>query len=203
MALADLLRALEAEAAEELERARAQADAEARAVLRDARERAEELEERLAHAGDEAVRAEAGALLASARLEADAAVRGAREDAVRGVLDALRARLAGLRDEPGWPALLASLVAEARAALPAATVAEADPRDLDLVALLADDVEVRPGERTWGGVVLRTADGRRLDGRLEARLRAAEDVLRRRVLERLEAPTTATAPAPAPAAVLP
>jgi V/A-type H+-transporting ATPase subunit E len=193
MALADLLRALEAEAADELERRRAAAEAEAQAVLADASRQADELEARLAHAGDEAVRAEAGALLASARLEAAATVRSAREDAVRGVLEALRARLAALRDDPRWPDVLAALLAEARGALPGATAVVVDPRDLELAASLAPDLDIRAGTQGWGGVELLTDDGRRLDGTLAGRLRAAEDALRRRILERLEAPTVSAA----------
>lgn len=186
MALADLLEAIEADAAAELERARDEAHDEARAIGEQAARDAAELEARLARAGDEDVRREAAAIVAAARLEAAATVRAAREDAWHTVAAAIAEHLASARDAPDWAAWLAALVRESRDVLPSATTLHVDPRDLNhLTGAPVDGLDLRHDLDTSGGVVLETADGRRLDNTLEARLAAAEPALRGRLVELL------------------
>ena len=187
MSLTELLHAIEREAAQELETARAQARAEARELRERARAEAAELEERLARADAGAVRREADALRAAARQDAAQAVRSAHEEAWQEVAEALRGELAAQPDRPGWPEALTALVEEAHSALPAATEAEVLPRDVALVERVASGLRVLATGRGWGGVVLSIDDGRRLDNTLEARLAAAEPLLRRRLATLLPA----------------
>ena len=187
MSLTELLQAIEREAEEELERARAQAEAEAHQLRERARADAAALEERLARAGGRAARREAEAVRSAARLDAARVLRSAHEEAWRETAKALRRQLAAQPARPEWPRVLTALVEEARSALPAGVEAHVAPADVELAQRLAPDLRVLGDGDASGGVVLSTDDGRRLDNTLDARLAAAEPLLRRRLAELLAA----------------
>lgn len=179
MPLADLLSAIEAEAAEELERLDRRSREEAAAILGRARAEAAALETELAAAVEPAARAEAERIRAGARLEASATLRDAREGAFAATVDAVRVRLATIRESPRYPELLASLLEESRRVLPDAAVLRVDPRDEVLARELAGELRVEAVLESWGGLEL-AAEGRAVRNTLEHRLESAAPILRRR-----------------------
>jgi len=185
MALADLLQAIEADAAAERARADREAAAEATAIVEQARAQAAELAAELAAEPEGEARAEAERTRALARMDASAAVRSAREEAFSSLLAGIRAELAALRGAASYPELFRSLLAESRAALPAARALRVDPRDLDLAMELAGGLRVDSVLDTWGGLELAGHDGRTIRNTLEERLANAEPLLRRRFARRL------------------
>jgi vacuolar-type H+-ATPase subunit E/Vma4 len=185
MALADLLQAIEADAAAERARASREAAAEAAAIVEQARAQAAELATELAAAPEGEARAEAERMRALARMDASAAVRSAREEAFASLLAAIRAELAALRGAASYPELFRSLLAESLAALPEAHELRVDPRDLDLATTVVDELRVEPTLDTWGGLELACHDGRTIRNTLEERLANAEPLLRRRFAQRL------------------
>ena len=183
MALADLLRAIEAEADAERARADREAAAEAAAIVERARDEAGALEAALAAAPETEARAEAVHMRALARLDASSALRSAREDTFGSLLAGMRETLAALRGTEAYPALLEALLAESRAALPSARELRVDPRDADLALPLADGLGIEATLETWGGLELASDDGRTIRNTLEERLANAEPLLRRRFAE--------------------
>jgi V/A-type H+/Na+-transporting ATPase subunit E len=180
MALADLLRAIEAEADAERARADRETAVEAAEIVERARDEAGALEAALTAAPETEARAEAARMRALARLDASSAVRSAREDAFGSLLTGIRATLAALRGTDAYPALLEALLAESRAALPSARELRVDRRDADLALPLADGLGVELTLDTWGGLELASDDGRTIRNTLEERLANAEPLLRRR-----------------------
>jgi vacuolar-type H+-ATPase subunit E/Vma4 len=185
MALADLLHAIEADAAAERARADRETAAEATAIVERAREQAGALEAELVAAPEAQACAEAEQALALARLEVSGAVRSVREEAFVSLLTGVRAELAGLRTTAAYPDLFRALLAEARAALPAARELRVDRRDLELATPLPGDLRLDPTLETWGGVELISDDGRTVRNTVEERLANAELLLRRRFAQRL------------------
>jgi vacuolar-type H+-ATPase subunit E/Vma4 len=187
MALADLLRAIESDASAERARAQGEATAEAAAIVERAREEALTIERELASAPEEQARATAERERALARVDAGRAVRAAREDAFNSVLAGVRTRLAASRGTDAYPALFRALLAECRTVLPAADEIRIDRRDVELAMPLADGLTLEPVLETWGGVELRSSDGRTVRNTLEERLSNAELLLRLRFAEQLAA----------------
>jgi vacuolar-type H+-ATPase subunit E/Vma4 len=192
MALDDLLRAIEADAAAERARADRETASEATAIVQRARRQASELEAELSATPEAEARAEAEAARALARLDASGAVRFAQEEAFALLVTGIRGELAAVRDTSGYPELFRALLVESRAALPAARRLRVDRRDVDLARPLADGLYVDPALDTWGGVELASDDGRIVRNTVEERLANAELLLRRRFARWL-----ATAPEPA------
>jgi vacuolar-type H+-ATPase subunit E/Vma4 len=185
MALDDLLRAIETEADAERARAAEEAAAAAAKIVEDARRDADALEAELADAGAADGRAAAARERALARLDAAATIRSSREEAFESLLSGIRAELATVREASAYPELFHTLVAESRAALPAARELRVDPRDADLASGVAGALRVEPALDTWGGVELVSDDGRTVRDTLEERLANAELVLRERLARRL------------------
>jgi V/A-type H+/Na+-transporting ATPase subunit E len=185
MALADLLQAIEADAAAERARADRETAAEATAIVEQARAQAAELAAELAAEPEGEARAEAERTRALARMEASAAVRAAREESFASLVTGVRAELAALRGGASYPELFRSLLVESRAALPEAHEVRVDPRDLDLAMELAGELSVDPALDTGGGLELAGHDGRTIRNTLEERLANAEPLLRRRFARRL------------------
>jgi vacuolar-type H+-ATPase subunit E/Vma4 len=182
MALGDLLAGLEAEAAAETARLQAETREEADRIVEAARAEARALQEQAARAGEAELRRETEQRRALARLAAAAAVRGAREEAFREFLAAVRARLGGLRERPGYSSVLRALIRESRAALPSATTLRVDPLDetlaKDLLSQLDLELQVVAALETAGGVELSSDDGRTVRNTIEERLANAEPALR-------------------------
>jgi V/A-type H+-transporting ATPase subunit E len=189
MALDDLLQAIESDAAAERARAERETASQATAIVQRARRQASELEAELSATPEAEARAEAERARALARLDAAGAVRTAQEEAFASLVTGIRAELAALRDTGLYPELFRALLAESRAALPAARRLRVDRRDLDLATPLAGGLYVDPALDTWGGVELASDDGRIVRNTVEERLANAELVLRRRFAQRLATAT--------------
>ena len=185
MALADLLRVIEADAAAERARADRESALEAAAIVRRARREARALSAELAAAPESAARADADRACALARLDAARAMRGEREEAFASLLTRVRADLGALRAGAGYPRLFRALLDEARAALPGATEIRVDRRDLDIATPLARGLRVDPTLETWGGIELASDDGCVIRNTVEDRLANADLLLRSRFAERL------------------
>src|SRR6185295_9833979 len=167
-------------AAAERTQAERETASEAAAIVQQARRQANELAAELSATPEAEARAEAERVRALARLDASVALRSAQEEAFTSLLAAIRAELAVVRDAGGYPELFRSLLAESRAALPAARRLRVDRRDLDLATPLADGLHVETALETWGGVELASDDGRIVRNTVEERLANAELLLRRR-----------------------
>jgi vacuolar-type H+-ATPase subunit E/Vma4 len=185
MALADLLRVIEADAAAERARADREAAREAAAILERARREARALAAELAAAPEPAAHADAERTRARARLDAARAIRAEREDAFSSLLTGVRTELGALRASAGYPALFRALLAEGRAALPVASELRVDRRDLGLATPLARGLRVEPTLDTCGGVELASDDGRIIRNTIEERLANTDLLLRSRFVHRL------------------
>lgn len=194
MALADLLRAIEADAEAEVAAAKLQATAEAAAIVERARQQADVIAARSAAEAEAAGRADVEREIALARLAGAATVRAAREQAFQSLLAGVRARLDALRESHDYPAYFRALVAESRAALPTARELRVDPRDADLAAAAAAGLRVIAALDTAGGVELAGEDGRTVRNTLEQRFDNADLLLRtwfgRTLVSELEAAST-------------
>jgi vacuolar-type H+-ATPase subunit E/Vma4 len=191
MSLADLLRAIEADAAAARAAAARAAMAEAASIVEQARREAETLEATLAAAPEAQTRVEAEQDTALARLAAAETVRNAREEAFASLVAGVRTQLAALRSSAAYPARFRALVGESRAALPAARELRVDPRDVQLAESTATDLRVRPVLDTFGGVELADDDGRTVRNTLEERLANADLLLRGWFMRRLATSTGA------------
>jgi len=190
MALKDLLAALEADAAGETERLRAETDAEALRIVETAQQEARALEEHAVQADEAALTRELARRRSEASLATAAMLRDEYEACVETLQAALRRRLEGLRESDEYPAVLRALVEESLAAVPSGSALRVDPRDLELILDIVRDLDVRldlkPDLDTLGGVEV---VGNRLTVRdtIETRLRNAEPALRVLADELLEA----------------
>lgn len=180
MPLADLLKAIEVEADEEITRLDLESRVEAEQMLERARLEARALERELASASERPALAEAERLRALARLDAAATLRSAREEAFTAAHVAVTHQLSEMRGSDRYPDLLRALFDESRAALPTAVRLRVDLRDLELARKLAGSLRIETVLTTWGGIELATEDGRAVRNTLEHRLENAEQVLRRR-----------------------
>jgi len=187
MALADLLRVIEADAAAERARADRESALEAAAIVARARREARALAAELAAEPEPAARADAERARALARLDAARGMRGEREDAFSSLLTGVRNELDALRASKGYPALFRALLDEGRAALPGASELRVDRRDLDLATPLARGLRVDPTLDTCGGIELASDDGRSIRNTVEERLANADLLLRSHLAQRLAA----------------
>jgi vacuolar-type H+-ATPase subunit E/Vma4 len=191
MALDDLLRAIETEADADRARAADEAAAAAATVVERARRDADALETELAEAGAAEGRAASARGRALARLDAEASIRSAREEAFASLVSGIQSELAAVRETSSYPELFRALVTESRAALPTGSVLRVDPRDADLAVAVVRGLRVEPTLDTWGGVELASDHGRILRNTLEERLANAELLLRERLAQRLTPSTAA------------
>lgn len=194
MALEHLLAAIEQEAAQEIARIEAESRRTAEKILAQAEAQAQEIEATALAAAEAKLRSDAARLIVQARIAATRHVMHVREAIYQRAAQEAQAELAAVRSRPDYPAILAALLAEAIAALPAAhgsggsLVIYCDPRDAGQVQALAASqaASVVPSLTTWGGVDVATADHRIVArNTLEARLARAEPHLRRMVAQLL------------------
>jgi len=197
MALKDLLTALEADAATETERLRAETDAEASRIVESAQREARELEQQAARADEADIAREFERRSSEARLAAAAVLRDEHEACVATLQAALRRRLGALRETDGYPAVLRALIEESLAAISSASLLRVDPRDAqlarDIVRELDVRLELKPDLDTLGGVEVMASDRRTVRNTLEERLRNAEPALRALAGELLESATSPVA----------
>lgn len=180
MALRDLLAAIEAEAAAEAARLRTERTTAAETILADAKRRAGEVVAAAVAAADSEERREGEARLAAARAAASGQIRHAHEAAFLEILSDVRDQLRAVRTRGDYPEILAALIAEARAVVPA-TVVRVDPADEPLARRLLRDegqLRVEPVLGCAGGAEVADDAGATAINTVEARLAAAEPELR-------------------------
>jgi len=181
MALQDLLAVIEAEAAADIRRLRAERHREAAAIVEDAEQRGSSLERSAIAAAEQAERHAGERRLTAAREASAARVRAAHEAAYQRVARDIRAGVLAAREREDYPAVLAGLLHEARLALPGAGTVQVTPPDEALIRrLLSGDPLARvtvtpPGP---GGVAVTDGGGAVARNTLEDRLTAAEPELR-------------------------
>lgn len=169
MALRDLLAAIEADAAAEAARLRAERTTAAAAILADAGQQAADLQAAVVAAAE------------SQERQAGERIRDAREAACQQVLGDVRAELGAIRGRGDYPEILARLIAEARDMLPTCVTVRVDPADEALARRLLhgeDKLRVEPVLSSAGGAEVADGAGATAINTVEARLAAAEPVLR-------------------------
>lgn len=203
MALSDLLAAIEADAATEVEQAEDTATRQAEQVIALARGEAEQVIRQARRDAERRAAAHAATALSAERAAAAGRYRAAREAALDDVLSRARADLAGLRGDPRYPAVLAGLLAEALADAGPLVRIRVDRRDATQVRQLLSGCSEGHGSlgdappkvvldlTTAGGVVVEGV-GRRVDNTVEHRLEAAWPALRGRIALRWDRAATAT-----------
>jgi vacuolar-type H+-ATPase subunit E/Vma4 len=184
-----------------LDAIRASGEAEVREIEEGARRQIHEMRatarlegERIAEESSSAAIApavrERARILHHARLEALQIIGNKREGLVDAALDQTRGHLEGLRTDAAYPAVLKRLTREAlgelgrsREGLGSAQL-EIDPRDQELMEGILSgiglDLEVSYSLNCWGGLIVKSQDGRVVViNTLEARLERATPYLRR------------------------
>ena len=197
MALADLLRAIEADAESERARADRETALEAAAIIERARREAGELEAALAAAPEAEARAEAERSAPAPAWMQPRAIRAAREDAFA---SAARRHPRGARRPARDRRVPGALPGAARREPRRSCRARASSASIGATWISprrspAGCAWSRRSTR-WGGVELASDDGRTVRNTLEERLANAELLLRYRFAQRL-----ATTAAPVPASV--
>ena len=181
MALADIMAAIRADADAELARVAATCDHACLAIAEEAEHEAKAVTQAIVARATRQANTEAQAIERAARRELTMTRLRARDDMLASLLQQLAERLHRQRETPAYPALLARLIMEAIAELPAARVAHVDERDAAAARaiLTGIDITVVADLHTAGGVVLDDGRGARVIHTLEARVDALEDGLRR------------------------
>ncbi len=186
MALEDILHAMEAEVEAEIKRLEEQSAASVLEIRSAAENDAHVIRERHHREILVPLQQERARRLNRARLAALRATSRARERLFVQALACTRERLAGLRADPAYPALLLALLEEALAQIDGEALVRADPRDTAVLRSLRGRFPETRFEfdlQTCGGVEARTTDGRiRVLNTVEARLEQAEVSLRQKVM---------------------
>jgi vacuolar-type H+-ATPase subunit E/Vma4 len=182
MALEDILRAIEREADEELTRTLADAEREIDAITDRVRGDAARAQEEVRRDRRERDRVDVERILLRARADAGRSMREGREGVYAGALERARSCLAAIRRSPTYSQVFRSLLDESLANLADAEVVQVDPRDVAIAEQVRSQRSLKlciaPDIETWGGVVVRTADGRAVRNTLEERLERADPFLR-------------------------
>ena len=181
MALRDLLAAIEAEAAADISRLRAERRREAVAIIENAGRRAAELKRSAVAAAEQAEREAGERRLAAARHAIAGRRREAQEAAYQQIARDVRAGVLAARERDDYPAILAALLHEARSLLPAASNVQVAQADEPLVRRLLQGeprLRVTVTLPDTGGVEVTDGAGTVVRNTLEGRLAAAEPELR-------------------------
>lgn len=181
MALRDLLAAIEAEAAADIGRLRAERHREAAAIISDAERRSAELEKAAVSAAEQVEREAGERRLMAARQEIAGRLREVQEAGYQQIAKDVRATVLAARERDDYPVILAALLHEARTALPAASSVQVAPSDELLIRrLLGDEPRLRVTVTlaNKGGVAVTDGAGAVARNTLEDRLEAAGAELR-------------------------
>lgn len=183
MALADILRAIDEEAAAEIGRIDSEADERARAERERAGAEAAGIEEAELRRRRAATEEQVRRIVTGAHVDADRIVRAAREAVYQDLLARTRARLEQVPGSPGYGQVLALLFDECRRVLPEGRTLRVREPDADRVTALAlesgmADAVVDGSLEAIGGLELETGDGRRVLNTLDERLDKADRHLR-------------------------
>jgi vacuolar-type H+-ATPase subunit E/Vma4 len=184
-----ILDAIEASGAAEVARQQAETEARAQQILDEAAAEAAARREATRRAARWPAFGIRSRKMHHAQLEALHAASAARDQLIDETLAEVRARLADIRADPGYPDILRRLIREAAAVLgdeaaeSSSPRLEVDPRDELLVRPVLDalglQAEVRLSLRSWGGVIARSGCDRiTATNTLEARLERAVPFLR-------------------------
>jgi vacuolar-type H+-ATPase subunit E/Vma4 len=186
MALQDIFRALDEQADRECKETLANAQAQAEAIVADAREEGERIRQRKLEAAESVVGVKAAKIVNAAKLENRRDVAAVKERAINEAFDAALQRLGKLRETQGYEDLFRKLAEEALATADGPVEVFVDPRDEKVAAKVLGDLGVQYRLDTsmscCGGLVVVLGDGRvfrrnTLDARLEkARLIAQSQV---------------------------
>jgi vacuolar-type H+-ATPase subunit E/Vma4 len=186
MALEDILNAMEREVEAEIKSLDEQSAATAFQVRRAAENDARVIRERHHREILVPLQQERARRLNRARLAALRATSRAREKLYVQALACARERLAGLRTDPDYSAILYALLEEALAEIRGDAVVRADPRDDPVLRSLHaryPSARFESDLQTCGGVEARTPDGRiRVVNTVEGRLEQAQNLLRQKVM---------------------
>jgi vacuolar-type H+-ATPase subunit E/Vma4 len=181
MALHDLLAAIEAEAAADIERLRTERHREAATIISDAERRSAELEQSAVSAAEQAEREAGERRLMTARQAIAGRLREVQEAAYQQIATDVRAGVLAARERDDYPVILAALLHEARSALPAGSNVQVAPADELLIRrMLRDESRLRVTVTlpNTGGVEVTDGAGAVARNTLEDRLAAAEPELR-------------------------
>lgn len=181
MALHDLLAAIEAEAAADIERLRTERHREAATIISDAERRSAELEQSAVSAAEQAEREAGESRLMTARRAIAGRLREVQEAAYQQIATEVRAGVLAARERDDYPVILAALLHEARSALPAGNSVQVAPADELLIRqTLRDESRLRVTVTlpNTGGVEVTDGAGAVARNTLEDRLAAAEPELR-------------------------
>lgn len=183
MAVAEVLRALEAEASARFERIRQRAENEARALLKAAEDRRRPLEAEAMAKTRLALVAERARRMTRARFAVHREVTLAKEALIDRVFQEVRQGLEQVRRLPAYPAAFRALAREALQGVKGEVRVLVHDKDAELcrevLAELSVEAEIVPGLQTAGGLRIEVGDGRVvIDNTLEARLAKAEHCLR-------------------------
>lgn len=183
MGVAEIVAAIERDAAAEVARLEEESRQRAEALAAEAARRAAAVVEEIAAPAERAAQEEAERLRAAARAEARRALREAREETFLRAHALARRLLATVRDDAAaYEAVFSRLLDEALAALPDARVVRVDPRDAQLAAAAlarrGATARIEASLESAGGLELDGEDGRVLRNTFEVRLERAEPYLR-------------------------
>ena len=207
MALADILRAMEQQAQDEIARVQAQAEAEAIALIAKVEEEARRIKARHLARVMPRLQQERARLLSAAKLAVQREVMLAREALLEEAFTAAHAVLAGWREQPEYPQHLRRLMGEIVHELGHELSLVIDARDAALVRCIAAELGVQAhitlGLHTAGGLEASTPDGRiTVLNTIETRLQRSQQYLRRElasILSAQEESWTGTMAMPMPA----
>jgi vacuolar-type H+-ATPase subunit E/Vma4 len=187
MALADILQALDAEAAAQIGQIEAEAKCSVAQIRSAADDDARAIHERHLREIQTPLQQGRARRLNQARMAARSSIGQARERLFADALQRAREQLAGLRGDPRYPAILRILVEEAGAQLSGEIVLRADQRDEAALHALFPDIRIECDLHSWGGVAATTTDRRiAVINTLEARLEQAHDLLQQAVMPLFE-----------------
>ncbi|MBI4470341.1 MAG: hypothetical protein HY650_13565 [Acidobacteria bacterium] len=189
MALPDILAAMEAEVDTEARHITERAASKVNEIRAAAESEAHAIREQQRNARWIPLQQERSRRLNRARLSVLRITNRAREQFFNQALELAGARLAQLRDSPGYGEILPALAHEALAHMEGETVLHADPRDKAWLLALEPQRPVEFDLRTWGGLEARTLDGRIVVvNTLEARLECAREMLRQEIIPLVDQP---------------
>jgi len=212
MSLEAILAAIRASGERQVDENEQRAQDQAAAILADARQDAEALRREVRERVVAPAYRERARIIHRARMECLRKEGDAREAAIDTAFERASQCLAGLRGDPGYPAILRRLTEEALNELHGSLEdvsrarLQADPRDEALLQSILCERDLRLSVdyrlNCWGGLIARSADGRVVViNTLESRLERAMPALRRYLAtlfeegERVPSPTITETPA--------
>jgi vacuolar-type H+-ATPase subunit E/Vma4 len=190
VSLTTILAAIERSSTDEIEQLQIETQAQVQRLLTDAEREAAIRRKQIRDDIVQPVSAQRARRLHRAHLDALRIQAGARDALMAQTLALSKERLADLRRDAQYPAVLRRLIEEAvhllgeNGSQTGRVVLASDARDEALVRTIARDLDldvaIEPTLDGWGGIVLRSADGRiRVTNTLESRLEHAMPLLYR------------------------